>query len=102
MEQYCSIYVPPQKKSTCKNPNPMCSRVTYVEKKKKKSQFTNHQKPGQSQFVDICGFDGEKADNAGECADQNKIGSKTEGSHLERKRSICFSDVEEKGKKKRV
>ena len=31
-----------------------------------------------------------KADNAGECADQNKIGSKTEGSHLGKKKQHLF------------
>lgn len=68
----------------------MCSRVTYVEKKKK-SQFTNHQKPGQKvNLLTYVVLMVRKADNAGECADQNKIGSKTEGSHFGKKKEHLF------------
>lgn len=69
----------------------MCPRVSYVGGKKK-SQFTNHQKPGQRKLV--CWLNVvlmvRKADNAGEYADQNKVGSKTEGSHLGKEKEHLF------------
>lgn len=86
------MYVPKKKKKNPRisEPKRMCSRVSYVEKKK--SQFTNHQKT-RSEKVNLLIYVVlmvRKADNAGECADQNKIGSKTEGSHLGKKKEHLF------------
>lgn len=84
------MYQKKKKNPRVSEPKPMCSRVTYVEKKKK-SQFTNHQKPGQKvNLLTYVVLMVRKADNAGECADQNKIGSKTEGSHFGKKKEHLF------------
>ena len=88
------MYVPKKKKKK-KNPRisetkPMCSRVSYVEKKKKpiyQSSKTRSEKVSLLIYVVLMV---RKADNAGECADQNKIGSKTEGSHLGKKKQHLF------------
>ena len=39
----------------------MCSRVSYVEKKKKPIYQSSKNQVRESQFVDICGFDGEES-----------------------------------------
>ena len=59
---------------------------------KKKSQFTNHQKPDQKKvsLLTYVVLMVRKADNAGEYSDQNKISSKTEGSHLGKEKEHLF------------
>lgn len=54
------MYVPKKKNPRISEPKRMCSRVSYVEKKKANLPIIKNQ-VRESQFVDICGFDGEES-----------------------------------------